>query len=54
MIETKDTPKIFNFYVEVDTLKIRRNTTSYIQLFYSPMILKSVRCFIIFCDPAVG
>ena len=30
MIETKDTPKIFNFYVEVDTLKIRRNTTSYI------------------------
>jgi len=30
LVDTKECPKLYNFYSEVDTLKIRRNTTNFI------------------------
>ena len=54
-LEENDEPlKSFNFFVEIEILKIRRNSVNYVEIFYHPMILKEVKCFLIFCDPQVG
>ena len=53
-MENKEQTKTFNFYVEIESIKIRRGTSNAIELFYNPMILKPIRCLLIFCDAAVG
>lgn len=43
-----------NFFVDNETIKIKKNSSSYIEFMFNPILYYKIKCYLIFHDPLVG
>lgn len=46
--------ELVNFFVDNETIKIKKNSSSYIELMFNPVLYHKIKCYLIFHDPLVG